>query len=351
MEKKVGLALAGGGLRGSYEIGAFYALKESKIKFDMISGTSIGSFNGAMIVAHQEQELLEFWETVDPIHFLELDEIFKAKEISLKKLDIIVKTIKSKIKNHGFNLSPLKIKLEEIFNEEKFRQSTIDYGVVTIKSDGVVPVEVTKKDIPKGKTIEYILASCYLPIFKKEKLIDDNYYLDGGFHDSVPIEILVNNGCNKIYAVYLNGPGPQKKIKNPEIEIIKIKPKKNLGSQLTLDTDKIRENIKLGYYDTLKVIKNLDGINYYFKNNKLRFYDKLLRKVDKKMLNKAYLRFLGKNNRDLIIKALECVIKKEKLELYKIYSPYDIIRVARRNTGEQGFEYKFVRKLKLFWEW
>lgn len=350
-KEKIGLALAGGGLRGSYEIGAFYALKENKIKFDMISGTSIGSFNAAMLVSHKEKELLKFWENIDPTFFFELDEIFKEKGLTLKKITAIVKTVKEKINNKGFNLSPLKIKLDEIFDEKKFRKSNIDYGVVTVRGKNPLPIEVTKKDIPQGKIMDYILASCYLPIFKPEKLIDDNYYLDGGFYDAVPVEILVKNGCTKIYVVYLNGPGPQRKVSDPNIELIKIKTKKKLGSQLTLDTNKIKENIKMGYYDTLKVIKNLDGINYYLEGNDLYFYDTLLKNIDKKTIDKAYVRFLAKNNKDLVIKALEFVLSKEGLEMYKIYNPYDIIKFVRKNSKQNKFEYNFVKKLKLFWEW
>ena len=44
-----GLALEGGGAKGSYEIGAYIALKELGYKFDMVAGTSIGSLNAALI--------------------------------------------------------------------------------------------------------------------------------------------------------------------------------------------------------------------------------------------------------------------------------------------------------------
>ena len=39
----VGLALAGGGVKGSYQIGAYMAFKKCHIKFDGVCGTSIGS--------------------------------------------------------------------------------------------------------------------------------------------------------------------------------------------------------------------------------------------------------------------------------------------------------------------
>ena len=40
---KLGLSLAGGGIKGFAHIGAIKALEESGVKFDYISGTSSGS--------------------------------------------------------------------------------------------------------------------------------------------------------------------------------------------------------------------------------------------------------------------------------------------------------------------
>ena len=42
-----GLVLAGGGVRGAYQIGVWKALKELKIKVSAVSGVSIGAVNVA----------------------------------------------------------------------------------------------------------------------------------------------------------------------------------------------------------------------------------------------------------------------------------------------------------------
>lgn len=47
---KIGLALAGGGLKGVAHIGAYRALEELGVKIDYISGTSSGSLM-AMTIA------------------------------------------------------------------------------------------------------------------------------------------------------------------------------------------------------------------------------------------------------------------------------------------------------------
>jgi len=61
----IGLVLAGGGVRGSYQIGAYFAFKKCNIKFDGFVGTSIGSFNAAMLASGKEEELLEFWQNAN----------------------------------------------------------------------------------------------------------------------------------------------------------------------------------------------------------------------------------------------------------------------------------------------
>ncbi|MBR2503809.1 MAG: patatin-like phospholipase family protein, partial [Oscillospiraceae bacterium] len=43
------LVLAGGGARGSYHIGAWQALIEMGYKFDIVTGTSVGSLNGTLV--------------------------------------------------------------------------------------------------------------------------------------------------------------------------------------------------------------------------------------------------------------------------------------------------------------
>lgn len=45
---KLGVCLAGGGVKGAAHIGAIKALEENNIKFDYISGTSSGSIVAAL---------------------------------------------------------------------------------------------------------------------------------------------------------------------------------------------------------------------------------------------------------------------------------------------------------------
>src|SRR5215203_4373706 len=59
------LVLQGGGSLGAYECGVYKTLAKHNIKFDIVSGTSIGAVNGAIIVGSKNddpaKDLEDFW--------------------------------------------------------------------------------------------------------------------------------------------------------------------------------------------------------------------------------------------------------------------------------------------------
>ncbi len=347
MREKVGLALAGGGIRGAYQIGAFYAFKKCGIKFSAMTGTSIGSFNAAMLVAHQERKLLHFWRNIDVTSYLELDPGLKDKGMSVKKFEALFKTVSSKVTNKGFNIKPLKDGIDTYLNQGRFKRSRINFGLVTLKGKNQMPVEITKKDIKKDKIIDYIAASCYLPIFKKEKMIDEDYYLDGGFYDNCPTYMLEKMGCTKIYAVRLKSIGVNRHRKMEGTRIINIEPSKNLGSILAIDNDLINRNIDMGYYDTMRVLKKLDGLDYYFENKDISYYEKFFSDLPDKEIKKYESLFRTKNKKKMVLRALEFILRKEKKEMYRIYKVRDIIKTIKKHGTGTSYQYMFIKKLRI----
>ena len=96
-----GLVLAGGGVKGSYQVGAYLAFKKCGIGIDGVVGTSIGSFNAAMIVSGKDKELYNFWKNVDVGELLNFNTKYvdsvnnkdKFKELiyGIEQMTIIVK--------------------------------------------------------------------------------------------------------------------------------------------------------------------------------------------------------------------------------------------------------------------
>ncbi|MFI3261074.1 MAG: patatin-like phospholipase family protein [bacterium] len=349
-KEKIGLTLAGGGAKGAYQIGVYRAMLDCNIKIEGITGTSIGSFNAAMIAAGDFYKLEEFWLNEDVGKLLGFDGDMNIDKKNYKdKLKELSIPIKSVLKNKGIPITGLKSKLEEIVDEDKLRKSKLDYGLVTYKVKTKEALYMYKEDIPKGNLTDYIVASCYLPVFHYEKLHDDSYYLDGSFYDAEPYTMLVKKGYTKIYVVELGAIGVTHKNKS-DVKIIRIKPSRSLGMMLNTNTYKIKENMELGYYDAIKKLKKLDGNKYVFKKHSNWYYNLLVRNMPKRIRKRAEIFFLTRNNKELVIKSIEYVLKKEEKTYMNIYTcSKEIKRLKKRYKKDKSLiVYEFISNLKLF---
>lgn len=346
----IGLVLGGGGVRGSYQIGVFYALKKSHIKIDGFTGSSIGAFNAAMLASKREEELLYFWRNTEIGKVFgfsdELIKLANSDKFNFKILKAGYNDLIKVIKNKGITTDNLLNILNELNIEESLFKSNKEFGLVTVRAHDFKPIYVFKKDLKNGKLNEYLMASCYLPIFKSKKIIDDNYYLDGGFYDYAPANALLDKGYDKVYVVDLDALGYRRKYKDKD-KIILIKPSKNLGSIININQKKVSENILLGYYDTLKIVNNLDGNKFIFKIKSNSYYKFLIRKVSKKKLKEMHKMFRTTNEKKLILKALEYVMNKEKFSYYEVYNPYRLIKRIKKMKKDYGV-YSFINMLHFF---
>jgi len=347
----IGLALQGGGARGAYQAGACIALKEAGITFSGVCGTSIGAINGAMVAVGKEKELYDFWQNLEMGRVLGFDDEYVEKQINkehdLKFIGLTFKNFAKIIASKGIDIKGLENVLKELINEDDLLNNQIDYGICTVRLNDLKPLYIYKEDMVKGKLYDYILASCYLPMFKMEKKIDDKYYLDGGVYDNTPLNMLIEKGYEKIYVVELNPILNINKKPKKDVEIIRISPKRSLGGVLNFDNESIREIIKMGYYDTLRVIKELDGYYYCFKRNINIFYKWLVRKVPYKELNHLKGFFNVKTEKEVVIKSLEYIMKNERIDYYQIYKPYKMIKNIKKNYRKNHFVYKFIRNLNI----
>ena len=141
--RKTALVLGGGGSRGAYEIGVWQALNELGVRIDIVTGTSVGAINGAMIVQDSFDLALSLWKEVDTSKVFDLD-------------------IKNVIANSGIGIDKLKSLLQQHIDEAAIRKSPIDYGLVTVELPSMTPKFLMKSEIPKGMLVDYILASSSL---------------------------------------------------------------------------------------------------------------------------------------------------------------------------------------------
>lgn len=285
-----GVALEGGGMKGAYHIGAVKAIFECGYSVGAYVGTSIGSFNAAVLAQGDFEKLYKEWYNGSSALGIDL----KEKELNKlfnKKLDIDsvkywAKFVTDSFANKGIDTSKLKSLYDSFIDEEKLRKSSIDYGMVTVSLTDRKPVYMFKEEIPEGLISTYVLASSYLPVFKQDKILnDDKIYLDGGFYDNCPITLLKKKGYTDIIEIRTGAIGVSRKINRKGLNIVTIYPSKELGGIVFSDNKMVRKNIEMGYFDALRVIKGYIGDKFYVvptENEKV--FNALLNLTDEQIL-------------------------------------------------------------------
>ena len=261
-----GLVLEGGGTKGAYQLGAYKALKELGVEFDGVVGTSIGALNAAFIVQGDYEIMKDIWLNRDYKSFMDIEEDFYEKyknvEFKAKDINVVIDLMNKARKNEGIDITPLKNLLKENIDEEKIRNSSKDFGLVTVYLDKkIIPQHLMKEDIPQGKLVDYLIASSSLPIFQLDKF-EDKRYLDGFLSDNTPVGLLANKGYNDIIVIRLSNDaaGDKSLQKYVDLNLTVIKPSMVLGGSLNKDKDHMETLFKLGYMDTMKVFKRYDGV-------------------------------------------------------------------------------------------
>lgn len=339
---KYGLVLEGGGARGAYHVGAYLALCELGFKFQAIVGSSIGAINAAMFVSGDSYDCLRAWRSLDLEYFNKNIEISNKNFKNLDLIEIIknrLNEITKKITDIGVSPQPLFDLVDKLICEDKIRNSQIDFGLCTVNVSDFKSEELFCEDMPEGQIKNYIIASCYLPIFKMRP-INGKYYLDGGFHSQAPINMVLKKGLTPIVIRLKNLPI------NDDLSQAKyiISPKHSLGKIMDFDPEKSDNLIRLGYFDTYKEIKNLKGYDYYIKEipeedslkyiymilkNSLKENENLLmRYIVENLIPKMAKEFNVKNDydyRDILYLLIEREAKKKHIDRLKIYSVDELV--------------------------
>ena len=124
---KRAIVLAGGGSKGAYQIGVWKALRELKIDYQIVTGTSVGALNGAFMVQQDFSQALSMWKNLN--WEMIYDSSFKE---DLSKWDIWKKYIQGIVFNGGMEVTGLEKTIDFYIDENKFYRSSVDFGLVTV---------------------------------------------------------------------------------------------------------------------------------------------------------------------------------------------------------------------------
>lgn len=257
------IVLSGGGSKGSYQIGVWRALRKLHIKYDIVTGTSVGALNGALMVQNKFHKAIKLWSKIN-MQLLFGDEATNSTKIT----DVLNMYRINFFKNGGMDVKILEDVIDKYIDKDTFYNSKIDFGLVAVNLSGKKAVQMKKKDIPKDKLTDYLMASasCY-PAFQK-KDIDGNKFIDGGIFDNMPINLAIDLGADSIIAVDLCAPGVKARPKK-HVDTITIKPNNRLTNFLNFYEEGSIRNIKFGYNDTMKVFGKYKGYKYTFKKKNI----------------------------------------------------------------------------------
>lgn len=250
--RKTALVLGGGGSRGAYEAGVWQVLTELGIKIDIVTGTSVGAINAAMVVQGDVDLTAQLWREMETHMVFDVPEgsqpIEYAREI---------------VFHHGAGTSRLKELLDTYIDEKKVRDAAMEYGIPVVSLPGFVAHYLFKEDIPAGRLTDYIVASASAFPAIHSYPIDGVEYIDGGYADEIPVNMAMQKGATHVIAVNLKGMGLVKydSIKKAP-NLVYIEPKWDLGNILIFDRANAKRIMRLGYLDTLKAFDLIDG-NYF----------------------------------------------------------------------------------------
>ena len=322
LSREYGLVLEGGGAKGSFQIGAWRALREAGIKIKGVSGVSVGALNGALICMDDPEKAEDIWHNINYSAVMD----FNMNTGSILET---AEEIKKLIKDRGVDITPLKKLLHETVDEEKIRNSHCELFATTFSVSDMKLLNIDVKSASEGKMEEILLASAFFPVFKTEKL-SGKLYTDGGGFNNVPLDVLVDRGYQDVIVVRIYGPGYDRemKVKIPEgTNIYHIAPREELGGVLEFDKKRSRKNMALGYLEASRLLYGLDGRRYYIyaPYEEPYYFDRMMSELE---LLKIYL---------------ESVLDEEALAYldgYRFYTENVFPELARELKLKPDWDYK-----------
>ena len=236
---KVGLVLEGGGMRALFTAGVLDALLDIKeLDIDGIVGVSAGALFGVNYVSGQKERAIRYNKKY-------------ARDKRYMGFYSWITTGNAVNEEFAFYEIPFKL---DVFDQEKFKQSKIDFYVVMTNVESGKPQYVLIKDV--FKQMEYLRATSALPFASKIIEINGKKYLDGGISDSIPIDYCEGLGYDKIILVLTRPKNTHKEDKLNFLYKLVYRKYPNLVERLI--------NMGKDYEVVLKKIEDLENKNKIF---------------------------------------------------------------------------------------
>lgn len=198
-EKKTGLVLEGGAMRGMYTAGVLDVFMEHGITFDGVIGVSAGAIMGCSYVSEQIGRSIRY----------------NKKYCRDKRyMSFYSLLITGDLVGNEFCYHELPEKLD-LYDNETFKKSKTDFYVTctNVKTGETEYIKI--KDMTAD--IDYMRASASMPFVSRIVEKDGMQLLDGGCSDSVPVRAFMDMGYEKNVVVLTRPADYRKKIKKSRL--------------------------------------------------------------------------------------------------------------------------------------
>ena len=192
---RLGFALGGGGARGSAHVGALEELLQLGLKPDIVTGTSIGAFVGAMVCAGFTIE-----QVTTALRGLRPSSMYALPDgiPSIAAPDNLEKYMVRVFADHlGDQLT------ERDKPRPTFQDLQIPLAVVAV--DLVTQREVV---LDEGDLVRALLASMTIPMLFPPVQIGEKYLVDGGIINNLPFDVARSRGATYTIAIDLGNAAP-----------------------------------------------------------------------------------------------------------------------------------------------
>jgi NTE family protein len=175
MKPKIGLALSGGGARGTVHVGVLSVLLGAGIPVDLVAGTSVGSLVGAAYCAGMPIEQL------------------KSLALTTSWKDLSRPTLS----RHGLlSFARLETWIKQIIGDVDIRDLAMPFAAVA------ADLEVGQKVVLReGSVAKAVRASCSVPGIVTPVEVNGRLLSDGGILDNLPVDVVRDMGADYVIGV------------------------------------------------------------------------------------------------------------------------------------------------------
>ncbi len=282
MNKNIALVLSSGGARGFAHIGVINELQQQDFNITSIAGTSMGALVGGIYATGQLKQLEEWVTSLDIMEVLRLTDFSISGKGLVKGKKVIEK-------------------MKEIVPEANIEDLSIPY--CAIATDIINDAETV---FTEGSLYDAIRASISIPTVFQPFNIADNYFIDGGVLNPIPVNRVKRHENDSLVVVDVNARIPYEK-------------------KMSVKTGKLDNK----YLRQIKLIqKKLSNTIPRNKKDDIGMFN-LMNKSIALMLHQISTLTLEHNKPDLLIS-----LSRESFGIYDFYKAKDIIKAGQLATQE-----------------